>query len=250
MAVEWFDACVRLGRTKARPHFEFAGTVDNIVAAMDRFGIAEALVHHASGDETHPTVGNRLLFEACAGQSRLYPCVTLLPPGTGEFASADEAVAELFALGARAARMSPACHSYRLCSSVCGDTLAALQERRMPLFLDMSRYNDWASVEAVADDFADLPIVLEAAPYAATRNMYPLLASHANVYIEIHSYEIHNGLEHIVPRIGADRLLFGSGLPEFSPASPMTMLACARLTDEDKLKIARNNLVALLQEVK
>ena len=54
----------------------------------------------------------------------------------------------------------------------------------------------------------------------------------------------------LVPIIGAHRLLFGSGWPEYTPASAMTMLACARIDRQEKLKIARENLVGLLGGVK
>ncbi len=249
MSVAWFDACVRIGRTRSRPHYEMPGTVENILAAMDRFHIAEALAYHACGDETHPAVGNRLLLEATADQPRLHACLTLLPPATEEFPPPAQHLPQLVQQGIRAIRISPQSHGYRLSAATCGGLLEQAQAMRMPVFMDMGKFGDWAAIDEVAGDFPQLPLVLAGFPYSATRHLYATMGRRPNLYVETHGYEIHNGFEHLIPRFGAERLLFGSGMPEFTPASPMTMLACARISAEDKHKIARGNLSRLLDGV-
>jgi len=249
MSVDWFDACVRIGRTRARPHYEMEGTAENILGAMDRFRIAEALVYHACGDETHPAVGNRLLLEATADEPRLHPCLTILPPATDEFPPPDRHLPQLVEQGVRAVRMSPTDHAYRFATATCAELFEQLQAMRMPLFVDMSRFSDWAAIDEVAGDFPQLRLVLVSFSYGHTRQAYPVLHRREHIYLEIHGYELHNGLEHFIPRFGAERLLFGSGIPEFTPASTMTMLACACISAADKHKIARDNLVKLLEGV-
>ena len=250
MSASWFDACVRLGRTRARPHYEMEGSVENILAALDRFSIAEALVYHACGDETHPAVGNRLLLEQTAGEPRLHPCVTLLPPATEEFPPPEEHLPYLLQQGVRAVRMSPGSHNYRFATATCGELFEVLAEMHMPLFIDIGVFGDWAAIDDVAGDFPQLRLVLLSFSYGHTRQAYPVLRRREHIYLEIRGYELHNGLEHFIPRFGAHRLLFGSAMPEFTPASPMTMLACAEISAEDKQKIARDNLVGLLEGVR
>ena len=249
MSVDWFDACVRIGHTMARPHYEMEGTVEDILGAMDRFRIAEALVYHACGDETHPAVGNRLLLEATADEPRLQPCLTILPPATDEFPPPDRHLPQLVEQGVRAVRMSPTDHGYRFATATCGELFEQLQAMRMPLFVDMTRFSDWAAIDEVTGDFSQMRLVLVSFPYTATRHLYSALARHQHIYLELHGFEIHNGLESVVPRFGAHRFVFGSGMPEFTPASPMTMLACARIGAKDKYTIARDNLVKLLEGV-
>jgi len=247
MSVDWFDACVRLGRTCARPHYEMEGSVENILAALDRFSIAEALVYHASGDETHPAVGNRLLLEATADEPRLHPCLTILPPATEEFPPPQQHLPQLIEQGVRAVRMSPASHNYSFATATCGELFEVLAEMHMPLFIDIGTFADWAAIDDVAGDFPQLRLVLVSFGYGHTRQAYPVLRRREHIYLEIHTYELHNGLEHFIPRFGAGKLLFGSGMPVFTPASTMTMLACASISPADKQLIARDNLVGLLE---
>jgi hypothetical protein len=223
--------------------------VSNLLSALDRFGITEALVYHASGDETHPTVGNRLLLDATRSNPRLHACVTLLPPATGEMPPPAEHIPELIGRGIKAVRMTPTVHSYTLSTAFCGDLLDELQKHSMPLFIDINLFRDWTVVDGIAGDFPDLPVVLTSFQYGMTRDAYSVFGRRENVYAELHGYEVHDGLEHLLPRFGADRFLFGSGWPEYTPGSPMTMLACARISRDEKLKIARDNLVRLLQGV-
>ena len=250
VSVQWFDACARLGLLRARPHYEPQGTLEGLLAALDRFGITEALVYSACGDETHPSVGNRLLLDATRANPRLHACVTLLPPATREFPPPAEHIPALIEQGVRAVRLTPSAHGYTFNSQFCGELLEVLQQHRMPLCINVSLFADWVVIDAVAGDFPDLPIVLTSFSYGMTRNAYGVLARRKNIYPELHGYEVHDGFEDLVPLIGADRLLFGSGWPEFTPASAMTMLACARISRQEKLRIARENLVGLLEGVK
>jgi hypothetical protein len=247
--VQWFDACARLGRTRARPHYEPEGTPENLLAAMDRFGITEALVYSAHGDETHPSVGNRLLLDITRANPRLHPCLTLLPPATGEFPPPSEHIPELIEQGVRAVRLTPSAHAYDLNEAICGELLIALQQHRVPLFIDVAAFPHWDTLDALAGQYPELPIVLTSFQYGMTRNAYSVLLRRANLYAELHGYELHDGLEDLLPRIGAHRLLFGTGWPEYTPASPMTMLASARIGRPEKIAIARENLTALLAGV-
>ncbi len=90
--LEFFDCNTCLGRPMNLPSSHFGPTdfsADSLLKALDRAGIARALVWHASQRDFFPGTGNALLMEAIAGRDRLIPCWTALPPQTGELGGVD-----------------------------------------------------------------------------------------------------------------------------------------------------------------
>ena len=57
-------------------------------------------------------------------------------------------------------------------------------------------------------------------------------------------------LKGLVDTAGAERILFGSGLPRNNPGGYVMMLARADIADADRAAIAHGNLERLLGEVK
>jgi predicted TIM-barrel fold metal-dependent hydrolase len=53
-------------------------------------------------------------------------------------------------------------------------------------------------------------------------------------------------VEWLVRRFGAERLLFGTGTPEFDPAETVTRLLLSELSDVEVAAIGRSNALDLL----
>ena len=83
-----FDANCMLGRTIA-PKPGFPQNVRQLLAVMDRFGIAEAAVYHAQSLQYDAAHGNAALTAEIEGIERLHAVWVLLPDHTGEFPDAD-----------------------------------------------------------------------------------------------------------------------------------------------------------------
>jgi predicted TIM-barrel fold metal-dependent hydrolase len=76
--------------------------------------------------------------------------------------------------------------------------------------------------------------------------LFPLLDRFPNLYFDSATYLAHRQLESVVNQRGAERILFGSRLPLFTPASSLGVLASARISDANRLAIAGGNLRRLL----
>jgi predicted TIM-barrel fold metal-dependent hydrolase len=81
------------------------------------------------------------------------------------------------------------------------------------------------------------------------RNLFPLLALFENLHIDISYYQVNDGIEVICEKFGAHHLLFGTGLPVFSPAAPISMLMYSRISMKEKKMIGCENLRKLLGSV-
>jgi hypothetical protein len=250
-----FDANCMIGRSTV-PRPGEPQTAEDLLRVMDRFGIAEALVFHAQAKELSPLEGNPLLLEEIKGHDRLRPMAVVMPGHTGEFPPADKHVAELFDQGFRAVRMFPPGHFFSLALWSCGELCFELAARRMPLFLDFENpawslpRTDWDAIAGLLAAFAALPIVLVREGMAVDRNLQALMARHENLYIETSYYSLHRGLELLAERPGAERALFGTGLPRSHPGAPIAQLTYAELSPEQKALIAGGNLRRLLDHTK
>jgi predicted TIM-barrel fold metal-dependent hydrolase len=72
------------------------------------------------------------------------------------------------------------------------------------------------------------------------------MESHANLHLEANTYGAFMGVEGIVRRFGAERLIFGTGLPNYEVGGPMALVAYADISDGDRARIAGGNLERLL----
>src|SRR5688572_28948638 len=97
-----FDCKCLLGRRSIHTPLGMPATADELLAEMDRLGIAEALVYHGMALDGHPYEGNQRLLREIAAHPRLHPCWVLLPTA-GEMPPPGELVAQMRARGVRAA---------------------------------------------------------------------------------------------------------------------------------------------------
>ena len=99
-----FDSCVTLGRMVLSTVPQVL-TARNILETLDRYGIAEALVHEHHARTIYPREhGNRRLLDAIRDMSRLHPVWVIEPPKRPGRDAARALVEEMLEAGVRAAR--------------------------------------------------------------------------------------------------------------------------------------------------
>jgi amidohydrolase family protein len=245
--LDLFDANCMLGRIFA-PKPGFPLSVEELLAVMDDFQIAEALVYHALSKEHHPAVGNRLLMDQIASCDRLHAIWVIMPSHTGEFPPEEQLVEQMLAQDVRAVRVfpHPDRHNFLLTRWAAGRLLESLQRRRVPLFIDEEEI-DFHAVHELCGGYPELPLVLTNVGYRSDRFLYPLWEEFPNLHIELSSYCGHGGIEALTERFGAEKLLFGTRLPYFTPGSAIGMLSYANISQADRRLIAGDNLRNLLK---
>ncbi|MFH1920914.1 MAG: amidohydrolase family protein [Planctomycetota bacterium] len=247
--LQLFDSNCMLGRIIA-PKPGFPLSVGELLEVMDEFGIAEALVYHAMSKEYHPADGNQVLLDEIAQAGRLHAMWVVMPSHTAEFPEEREMVERMVGQGIRAARVFPHAdsHNFSLSHWVSGKLLEELESKRVPLFLDQEQIG-WDTVHDLCERYCRLPLVLTNVGYRVNRLLYPLLEKFENLYVELSSYCGHRAIEAIVERFGAQRLLFGTRLPYFTPGAAIGMLCYAEISPSDRKRIAGDNLRELLGRV-
>ncbi|HEX4813101.1 MAG TPA: amidohydrolase family protein [Nonomuraea sp.] len=228
------DADAMLGRHPRRD--VGGGTVDELLAALDRVGIAEAVVGSMTAWLHDPHRGNAQLLDLVKDQPRLHPCWVMLPDSCGELGEdfAEEAVAK----GVRAVRAFPRDHGYHLDGTDAAAVLRAMATARLPLLVDAPQVT-WPTVESIARAHPALRIVVGAAGYRMLRQIAGVLERNSNVYLGTADLSSHCGLEWLVARFGAGRIVFGTGQPYRDPAEAVTRLLWSELGDADVAAIGR-----------
>jgi len=216
---------------------------------MDRAGVERALVWHIAQLDASPLTGNPLLTEGIRPHPRLIGCWSLLPTQTHEFPAPTELFRQMREHRIGALRAFPQADGYLLNAITIGDLLEAIQARRIPLLLSVTRSVRWHEVHALLAEFPQLTLVIcDHGSWGMDRYFRPLLARYPNVYIDTAQYLLDGGIESLVADYGAGRLLYGSGFPESYFGTMMLTLQRSRIPEEAKEAIAGGNLERILAE--
>ena len=229
---------------------ESAPDAKSLLNAMDYSGIQKALVWHASMYELDPTYGNQLLIEAVKGyEDRLFPSWTLLPCITDVHYSPDIFFENMKRNKVKALRVFPEKNRYFLCGVTMKEQLDLICEFNIPLYIE-SR-TGFETVCSILGEFPNLTVILcNIGIWPSARYIYPLLKTYKNFYFETGDFGMLKGYEEICSKYGSEHVLFGTNFPANNMGCSMYHLMRAKIPDQAKQNIARENLERLLREVR
>lgn len=258
-----FDTCVTLGRV-VRGGVPVSVTPENVLDLLDKYDIAEALVHDNEARLTRPRRrGNERLLERAAGIDRLHPVWVLEPPAEPEPAACAALVEEMLGRGVRVARLMMGEAPPLLW--MWDDLLSALEEHRVPCMLDFAPAGyaagagrtcgrpDDAAMNGLRDiclAHPDLPMVLShvSGGLGLARSTLPLMHRAANLHLDVTS--VVNYWRTVAAELGPERIFFATGMPFYEPATFIANIQYARGFDlEAKRRMCGENLRALMEAV-
>lgn len=243
----FIDANCMIG-TRAYRHPSSPETLQDYLRDFEYYDIQAAVVWHAYAQEYSQDYGNRFLLREIGDDPRFIPQWVLVPHWAEEMAPPAELVAEMLALGVRAARIFPKSHGFGVSPEVIGPLLEELQEHRVPLFVDVSEL-DLPDAIALAKQYPDLPLILCGVSWSSDRVLFARLHEVPNLHLETWAFQGHRHYERFIAAFGSERLLFGTGLPFRSPGAARMMTCYEAISDQDRRNIAAGNLLRLLRGV-
>jgi len=256
-SLEPFDSCLTIGRI-LMPNLSVDLTVNAAISMMDRYRIAEALVHEHHARMEYPREdGNRRLLETVRGVPRLHPVWVIEPPRTPGRAAAEDLVAEMLSAGVKAARlpMKQIPPFVWLWDDLC----SALEAHAVPAFLDFGAFSTCGSLtDTDVDGVRDL---------ALAHPGLSLILSHV-----MGGLGVHPGVMHLMHRVdnlfmdiggilefwrvmahevGPHRILFATGTPFTDPGILIANIQyMIGFSAEEKKLMYGDNLRRLLKAVK
>lgn len=256
----FLDANTFIGREPRPERMTFHSKAE-LLADMDYFRIAEAVVTHATARDYHPGFGNNLLEQELRGETRLHRCWVLPVHPDPDAPPIDSLVDDMLSRGVRIARVFPPSRIPLTLTPWLGhQVFRALADHRVPLLLTDSDLGAWPDqgkkgftaemVYHLCKTFPTLPIIVIRFNYQLMRAIYPMLREFNNLYLELSNYTTHRGVELLVNDFGSERLIYGSGMPLQNPGASLTIVRYAGITDAQKRDIAGDNLRRLISEVR
>jgi len=251
-----FDTCVTLGRMVQPGCPEFFATAEALLAMMDRYQIAEAVVHDHHARVIQPREhGNRRLLAAVRGQPRLHPAWVLEPPQQPGPAAARALVAEMLDAGVRIARlrMRPVSPLPWLWDDLC----AALADHRVPCCLDFGSATstcgsltdeDVSNLRELALAYPNLPLIVShvMGGLGVHPALVPLIRRVRNLHLDITG--ILEFWSRVACEVGPERVFFATGAPFTDPGILISNVQYAPdLDDAAKRLIGGDNLRRLLE---
>jgi hypothetical protein len=252
-----FDSCVTIGRAVMSRPVECL-IAENVLEMMDRFRIAEALVHEHHARLIYPREkSNRLLLEQIKGLPRLHPQWVIEPARRREKKTAKGVVEEMLEAGVRSARLP-----MRIAPPLpwlWDDLCAVLEEHRVPCFLDFGEAiprggisdSDVNGIREIALAHPELPLVLSCimGGLGVHYGVLPLIRQTKNVYIDLAA--ILRYWRDTARDVGPERVLFGTGAPFTEPGILISNAQYEPELDESAKKlIFGDNLRRLLGDVR
>lgn len=226
--------------------------VEETVSLMDHFGIDRALAYgNQAADSGYYPDANRVVSEAATRNDRFIPAFAIGPHAYDDAPGLDDYVAAMRAASAKAVwlRLPNTRPLVSFRPWLVGDILAMCAHKQLPALIHTEGMAP-DDLHALCSDFPELRIILTGIGYNCDWWLYPLLRRHAGLFVCLaHLYIPPGGPMRFVRHIGADRLIFGSGLPHFSPGGLIGHVMYAELSDADKELILSGNLLRLLAEV-
>jgi predicted TIM-barrel fold metal-dependent hydrolase len=159
-------------------------------------------------------------------------------------------------LGCIAVQLFPNYHNYLLTDEPAQELLDEMQRRGLPLMLsprmEDERLHHWlAKIPPVSGldlrwllrAFPRLEIVLCNLTPGEVDVLHTEIVSHPQAFVDTSARMPQFFLEEMVGKLGADRVLYGTGLPLQYPECTWQMIADAQLTERDRHKICFENAV-------
>jgi predicted TIM-barrel fold metal-dependent hydrolase len=253
----YFDCCCEIGPRNGKDLLTPWSTAD-VLRWMDHCGIAGALVVHTLSIHNDPIQARKALAKEIArAPKRLFPVWAVLPPDAGDGdRSPSDLLRSMARENVRAVTLFPRAHNWPLSLSLIGPTLEALERARILTLLDFSELPDgnaggfnhaaYLSLDEILTAYPKLPLLLQGTWWSSQRIVTALMARHANLHVEFSSYQVNRGIEEYARRFGAERLLFGTGLPMKSAGAARAFVDYAQVSKQDRARIAGGNLSRLL----
>lgn len=247
--MEFFDADVVIGRLIDQEE-EAAPTAADLIAEMDRTGVARSLVTSHKIALSTPDWGNDDLAAQIAGKPRLrgvFGTWIMVDRGNPPM---DEAVDALIRRGAAGVQLWPTMCGFDFAPWQCPDLFAALADRRLPLFMHADQCNA-SALDAVLRAFPRLIVVAQRVIYGDALRYLALMRTHPGLHLCTSPGFVGGGaIEQFDRYVGCDRILFGSGLFKYDQPPAVAQVAYAQLPDHKKSLIASGNIDRLLAQVR
>ncbi|MCL2774912.1 MAG: amidohydrolase [Oscillospiraceae bacterium] len=246
MELEFWDCNLNYGPQTATENLECCADIDELLGHMKNAGISGGLVKKTINEAV---LANSSLAEDIKDKDILKGVWLLLPSCTDEIPAPCILPQLMKQNNIAALIINPKAHRYLPRKNVIGNYLEMACERKIPVLLNTERGLTLEQADDIMRDFPDLTVILTYADcWPSDRFLRPFLDSYPNLCLDMTYMLTDSGLKDMLKKYPAERILFGSGFPVSYMGAHMLVIKHAEISEDDKRKIAGENLKKLLRE--
>jgi predicted TIM-barrel fold metal-dependent hydrolase len=205
---------------------------------LQAHGISAALIASRTGAAYRPEVGNDLALSAAgtADGLRLYPVGSVNPV---QYLDCRAELERVLAAGVVAIQLFPEIQGWSVVSEAFS-AIATTVRGRCPLLVPVSRFGDATAIGAATAGL-DVPVVLLGGHYTQLGDCLAALERWPHLHLETSHLGQFRGIETVVKRVGAERVLFGSRTPARPIQAALNAVLTADISDDARRSILAGN---------
>jgi predicted TIM-barrel fold metal-dependent hydrolase len=248
MTHQYFDAYAGYGPFNNKDP-QARWTLEHLLEDLDLASIDGALVHHNMAQTYDPMfINRRMIHELAPHRDRLAPCFAALPDVAGDFPSPKDFLKELKDNNVRAVRIDPDRYNFPAIESIWAPLRDALQYQQILCIFPVTYGGgqDFLKLDAILSIFNRGPCLIVNHGWTHFHAVASLMTRHPQLHLEFSHFQANRAPEVFAGRFGAQRCLFGSGLPHRAPGAARGFFDYSLLPAADVEKITHGNLTRLL----
>ena len=248
-----YDCNLRYGTQVKPTGYHSCNTIEELIVEAKRAGITGGFLRCVDTDYTGVVFGNNKLTKDLAKAHNaglnMWGVWGLVPSCTGETPAPYDLFDQMKQNHIGAIYFNPLSHQYFARKSVIGDYCALAEEKKIPVIC----VSDYGMTPDITDDLLkDFPklraIIIICRHWNQGRQIYPFLENYENVMIDTSYRWDDQGVEDVIRRYGAHRLIMGTGFPEHYMGGPIAHVHCAEISNQEKELIFSGNMIRLMEE--
>ncbi len=242
------DSHDHLGRWFAF-HVPGGGTIEQMIARMDRTGIQKVCVTAHSSIGPDYVYGNNLVMEAIRRHpDRVIGYVTINPNYPEDIRHEMD---RCFAVkGFRGIKLHPYCHSQEVDYKNYAPVYEEADRRGCPVLIHVWGEANVREVDGLASKYPNANFIMAhtGGDIKSMELALDVINRHDNVYGDLAlSTPAEGNVEWFVQEVGSRKILFGTDMPFYDPSHVVARVAMADISDEDKRNIFGRNISALMK---
>ena len=246
MSLKFIDCNCSFGITRKAMPFMLKDK-EEIKKELQKLNVVKAIVSHSSQKEFDLIYGNERVVSEVRNDDFFLPTMYLIPLETEEYKTIDEIDKFIDENSIKTITLSPSVHNFSPSVWNMREIYDYISQKKLPVLMSKNDY-PFDLMYSILSEFKNLNVIYTDLGYTSDRSVMNLLKIFDNLHIETSSYGTLDGIEFITEKYGAERLVFGSGMPYFSAGASVSRILFANISDENKERIAYKNILRLTGE--
>jgi len=225
------------------PEHRLDMSIEKLVAQMDKYCIAASLTISTIAMFHESQTGNAVTIDSAKVSNRLVPVGTVNPR---TYFGTEEEMRAIKGLGFRIFKFFPTEQKWAINSMAFCEVVRQLSVLKTPIMVETKNPGDVTALCPIISQ-SQAPVILCSVSLDTLSEAVAAMTRLPQTMIETCELTVPGGLEMLVERVTADRIVFGSGAPTRSTASSLHYVLDSELSETDKQKILGGNIRRVLE---